>query len=67
MTWINWLQVKRWDAETGTNVETLHCKNGVFDLSMSATSPSVIAIAGAAKILQLWDARQKHAESSVSL
>jgi len=59
------LQVRRWDAETGTNTETHNGRKAVSCIAAPRGGRDLVAFAGAAKTLHLWDPRQRHAENAV--
>lgn len=60
------MQVRKWDAVTGTNVDTFNDRKAVSCVAVPRGGSELVAFAGAAKALHLWDPRRRQAEDAVS-
>lgn len=60
------LQVRKWDAATGTNVDTFNDRKAVACVAVPQQGRDIVAFAGAARALRVWDPRMRHSEDSVS-
>ena len=52
------VQARSWDVETASELGALNTSHALYCLAASRQLPDVVALAGAAKALRLWDMRQ---------
>ena len=61
------LQVRIWDAETGTHTDTYNGRKAISSIAVPSGPRELVAFAGAAKVLNVWDPRKRQADDGVSL
>ncbi|KAK9808947.1 hypothetical protein WJX72_006809 [[Myrmecia] bisecta] len=54
--------VRRWDAETSSQTQTLNTNKAIYAVAASPDNDSVVAFGGAERNLRLWDTRMQTGE-----
>lgn len=62
-----WLQVRRWDVESGASVDTLTASKAVYCVAAppEGSGAGLLAFGGAERVLRLWDPRTAPGEALV--
>ena len=61
--WLCWLQVRRWNTETGANVDSYNGSKAILTVASSAEQPALVAFGGSDSVVRLWDTRGGNGEA----
>lgn len=58
-------QVRRWDSETGANVDTFNGSKAVYCVAPAPSDGALVAFGGAERALHVWDLRTPAVQETV--